>query len=114
LLRVNRAVGSQQQQKEGGTKDTQGEQTLQIVRKKRDPQFTSISFPILQPIPQLIDRIRRVQAQNNQIFTIFGNFASQLEANEESVVVRHFAPPVYRPQKGTNYGNNGGVDGSEL
>jgi hypothetical protein len=37
LLRVNRAVGSQQQKEGGGTKDTQGEQTLQIVRNKREP-----------------------------------------------------------------------------
>jgi ABC-type bacteriocin/lantibiotic exporter with double-glycine peptidase domain len=60
-------------------------------------------------ISQLIDRIRRVQAQNNQLFTILNNYT---DTNMEPVV-RHFPPPVYQPQS-QPYKNGEAHEGSAL
>lgn len=85
LLRVNRAVGAQQ-------KEGKEAQTVEAGNQRI-------------PIGPLIDRIRRVQAQNNQIFNLLGNYASQLEAHErdegngDRAHIRRFAPPVYQPKQ---------------
>uniref|UniRef100_A0A183BT41 DUF1394 domain-containing protein n=1 Tax=Globodera pallida TaxID=36090 RepID=A0A183BT41_GLOPA len=94
ILRVNRAVGvgQQQQQGTGIAKDSGKTQQQQ------------------QTIARLIDRIRRVQAQHNQVFAFLGNYCGQLDAQEEQKV-RHFAPPVYQPQQNP-YAN--GHEGSAL
>nr|CAD2184269.1 unnamed protein product [Meloidogyne enterolobii] len=61
-------------------------------------------------ISQLIDRIRRVQAQNNQLFTILNNYVIN-ENNEQTI--RHFPPPIYQPQS-QHYGNGETHEGSAL
>ncbi|KAI1717201.1 cytoplasmic fragile-X interacting family domain-containing protein [Ditylenchus destructor] len=48
------------------------------------------------PVTQLLDRIRRIQAGNNQIFAILGNYMQQMEEQEEESQIQHFTPPVYQ------------------
>uniref|UniRef100_A0A1I8BTR6 Cytoplasmic FMR1-interacting protein n=1 Tax=Meloidogyne hapla TaxID=6305 RepID=A0A1I8BTR6_MELHA len=79
LLRVNRTVGAQMEGKEHVELGSQ--------------QKIAIS--------QLIDRIRRVQAQNNQLFTILNNYVANENVEQ---LIRHFPPPVYQPQS-QHYGN---------
>ncbi|KAF7638684.1 Cytoplasmic FMR1-interacting protein [Meloidogyne graminicola] len=88
LLRVNRTVG--------GT--IEGKEHLELGSQQKIA------------INQLIDRIRRVQAQNNQLFTILNNYV----ANENvETIVRNYPPPVYQPQS-LHYGNGETHEGSAL
>ena len=105
LLRVNRAVGGHQQKadKEQSATGDAGEKRMVVIKA------FYWNKPFLQPIANLIDRIRRLQAQNNQIYTLLGNYA---EATEEQTI-RHFAPPVYQPQQ-AQCGNGGTLEGSAL
>ncbi|KAL3102786.1 hypothetical protein niasHT_021453 [Heterodera trifolii] len=92
LLRVNRAVGSapnQQQQQHGTTAGTKEGGSGNKAQQQQQQQQRNIA--------RLIDRIRRVQAQHNQVFALLGNFCVHLEEQEQKI--RHFAPPVYQPQQ---------------
>uniref|UniRef100_A0A915DJJ2 Cytoplasmic FMR1-interacting protein n=1 Tax=Ditylenchus dipsaci TaxID=166011 RepID=A0A915DJJ2_9BILA len=57
------------------------------------------------PVHLLVDRIRRVQATNNQIFAIIGNYMQQMEEQEEELLLQHFPPPVYQPTANRSTGS---------
>lgn len=54
----------------------------------------------------MVDRIRRIQAGNNQIFAILGNYMQNIEEQEAELWVRHFPPPVYQAQMSKNNAKN--------
>uniref|UniRef100_A0A914HFC5 Histone RNA hairpin-binding protein RNA-binding domain-containing protein n=1 Tax=Globodera rostochiensis TaxID=31243 RepID=A0A914HFC5_GLORO len=87
---------------------------IRLLGQHRRFEVLDFSYHILrqqqQTIAGLIDRIRRVQAQHNQVFAFLGNYCGQLDGQEEQEV-RHFAPPVYQPQQNP-YAN--GHEGSAL